>query len=104
MNFVAIKILTGDRAKYLGLILAIGFASMLMAHQASIVAGLMWPTPSEIQDVRDAGSAYPPSRRGVTWSAQQHEREPNMVDIGNLGLWQPAALPRGRIHPTEVCL
>jgi putative ABC transport system permease protein len=54
VNFVAIRMLTGDRAKYLGLIFAIGFASMLMAHQASIFAGLMWRTTSQIQDVRDA--------------------------------------------------
>jgi putative ABC transport system permease protein len=54
MNFVAIKMLTGDRAKYLGLIFTISFASMLMAHQASIFAGLMWRTTSQIQDVRDA--------------------------------------------------
>jgi len=46
--------LTGDRAKYLGLIFTISFASMLMAHQASIFAGLMWRTTSQIQDVRDA--------------------------------------------------
>ena len=54
MNFVAIKMLTGDRAKYLGLVFTIGFASMLMAHQASIFVGLMWRTTSQIQDVRDA--------------------------------------------------
>jgi putative ABC transport system permease protein len=37
MNFVAVKMRTGDRAKYLSLIFAISFASMLMAHQASIL-------------------------------------------------------------------
>ena len=30
MNFVAIKMLTGDRAKYLGLIFAIAFAASLL--------------------------------------------------------------------------
>lgn len=54
MSFVAVKMLTGDRAKYLGLIFAISVASMLMAHQASIFANLMWRTTSQIQDVRDA--------------------------------------------------
>jgi putative ABC transport system permease protein len=54
MNFVALRMLTGDRAKYLGLVFTISFASMLMAHQASIFAGLMWRTTSQIQDVRDA--------------------------------------------------
>jgi putative ABC transport system permease protein len=54
MNFVAIRMLTGDRSKYLGLVFTISFASMLMAHQASIFAGLMMRTTSQIQDVRDA--------------------------------------------------
>ena len=38
MNFVAVKMLTGDRTKYVGL----------------IFAGIMWRTTSQIQDVRDA--------------------------------------------------
>ena len=38
MNFVAVKMLTGDRTKYVGLIFAISVPSMLMAHQASIFA------------------------------------------------------------------
>jgi len=54
MSFVAIRMLTGDRAKYLGLVFTISFAAMLMAHQASIFAGLMKRTTSQIRDVRDA--------------------------------------------------
>jgi putative ABC transport system permease protein len=54
VNFVAVKMLTGDRSKYVGLIFAISVASMLMAHQASIFTGIMWRTTSQIQDVRDA--------------------------------------------------
>jgi putative ABC transport system permease protein len=54
MNFVALKMLTGDRAKYLGLIFAIAFSSFLMAHQASIFAGIMDRTRSQILDVTDA--------------------------------------------------
>ena len=54
MNFVALKMLTGDRAKYLGLIFTIAFASFLMAHQASIFAGVMDRTRSQIKDVTDA--------------------------------------------------
>jgi len=51
VSFVAMKMLTGDRSKYVGLIFAISVASMLMAHQASIFAGIMWRTTSRIQDV-----------------------------------------------------
>jgi putative ABC transport system permease protein len=55
MAFVAIKILTGDRSNYVGLIFAISVASMLMAHHASIFGNVMWRTTSQIQDVRGAG-------------------------------------------------
>jgi hypothetical protein len=36
VNFVAVKMLTGDRSTYVGLIFAISVASMPMAHPASI--------------------------------------------------------------------
>lgn len=54
MNFVAIQMLTGDRAKYLGLIFAIAFSTFLMSHQVSIFCGLMNRTASQIDDVVDA--------------------------------------------------
>ncbi len=54
MNFVAWQMLTGDRAKYLGLIFAIAFSTFLMSHQSSIFAGIMNRTTSQIKDVRDA--------------------------------------------------
>lgn len=54
MRGVALKMLTGDRAKYLGLVLAIAFATMLMSQQVSIFVGLMARTASQILDVREA--------------------------------------------------
>jgi hypothetical protein len=54
MNFVAWQMLTGDRAKYLGLVFAIAFSTFLMSHQTSIFCGLMNRTRSQITDVRDA--------------------------------------------------
>ena len=54
MNFVALQMLLGDRAKYLGLIFAIAFSSFLMSHQSSIFAGIMDRTTSQIKDVHDA--------------------------------------------------
>jgi putative ABC transport system permease protein len=54
MNFVAWQMLTGDRAKYLGLIFAIAFSTFLMSHQSSIFCGLMNRTRSQIRDVTDA--------------------------------------------------
>ncbi len=54
MNWLALTMLTGDRAKYIGLIFAISFSSFLITQQASIFAGLMDRTRSQIQDVTDA--------------------------------------------------
>ncbi|PYM13130.1 MAG: ABC transporter permease [Verrucomicrobia bacterium] len=54
MNFVALRMLTGDRAKYLGLIFAIAFSTFLLENQTSIFAGIMRRTGSQIADVTDA--------------------------------------------------
>ncbi|MCW5771781.1 MAG: ABC transporter permease [Rhodospirillaceae bacterium] len=54
MRSVALKMLTGDRAKYLGLVFGIAFATMLMSQQVSIFIGLMARTASQILDVREA--------------------------------------------------
>lgn len=54
MTYIAFRMLTGDRAKYIGLILAVGFSAFLMSHQSSIFAGLMRRTTSQIVDVVDA--------------------------------------------------
>jgi putative ABC transport system permease protein len=54
MRAIALKMLFGDRAKYLGLVLGITFASFLMAQQVSIFVGLMSRTASQIIDVTEA--------------------------------------------------
>jgi putative ABC transport system permease protein len=54
MNFVAIQMLLGDRAKYLGLIFAVAFSTFLMSHQSSIFCGIMIRTTSQILDIHDA--------------------------------------------------
>ncbi|MCX6594937.1 MAG: ABC transporter permease [Acidobacteria bacterium] len=54
MKFIAWQMLTGDKAKYLGLIFAIAFSTFLMSHQVSIFCGLMSRTASQIDDVKDA--------------------------------------------------
>ena len=53
MNWIAIKMLTGDRAKYLGIIAGVTFAALLIAQQASICIGLLLRTTSHIQDIAD---------------------------------------------------
>jgi len=54
MNFIALKMLTGDRAKYLGLIFAVAFCTFLLENQTSIFAGILNRTGSQILDVTDA--------------------------------------------------
>src|SRR5262249_22761720 len=54
MSWIALKMLTGDRSKYFGLIFGICFATLLMSQQLSIFLGIMKRTASQILDVRDA--------------------------------------------------
>lgn len=54
MNSIALKILMGDRAKYLGLIFGVTFATLLMAQQVSIFISLMARTASAIYAVSEA--------------------------------------------------
>jgi putative ABC transport system permease protein len=51
MTWLALRMLTGDRAKYFGLVSAIAFSSMLMSQQTAIFCGLMLRTASVIQDM-----------------------------------------------------
>ena len=54
MNFVALRMLTGDRAKYFGLVFAVAFCTFLLENQTSIFAGIMRRTGSQILDITDA--------------------------------------------------
>ena len=51
MNLVALKMLVGDRAKYLGIIMGLTFASLLITQQAAIFVGLMSRTFGAISDL-----------------------------------------------------
>jgi putative ABC transport system permease protein len=51
MYFVAIKMLVGDRAKYLGILMGLTFASLLMTQQLAIFIGLMTRTYGAISDL-----------------------------------------------------
>jgi putative ABC transport system permease protein len=54
MDWIAFKMLTGNQGKYLGIILGIAFASLLIAQQASIFCGLMLQTCGQIKDIEGA--------------------------------------------------
>ncbi|MEI9998605.1 MAG: ABC transporter permease [Verrucomicrobiota bacterium] len=51
MSFIALKMLLGDKAKYIGIVIGLTFASLLITQQAAIFAGVMTRTFSFLSDV-----------------------------------------------------
>jgi putative ABC transport system permease protein len=54
MFWVALRMLTGDKAKYLGIVFGVSFAALLMGQQMAIFCGLMRNTTSQVRDVEGA--------------------------------------------------
>lgn len=55
MNWIAWRMLTGDRNKYLAIVFGIAFSSLLIAQQCSIFCGVMRMTTGQIRDIEEAG-------------------------------------------------
>jgi putative ABC transport system permease protein len=51
MNYIALTMLMGDRGKYLGIVMGLTFASLIMTQQPAIFLGLMTRSYSFISDV-----------------------------------------------------
>jgi putative ABC transport system permease protein len=54
MGWVAIKMLTGDRAKFVGIVIGLTFAALLVTQQGSIFCGIMLRTAAQITDISGA--------------------------------------------------
>jgi putative ABC transport system permease protein len=54
MSWIALKMLVGDTAKYVGILFGVSFAALLMTQQGSIFTGLMRNTVSQIRDIEGA--------------------------------------------------
>jgi putative ABC transport system permease protein len=54
MRWIALKMLTGDRAKFYGIVMGLTFAALLITQQGSIFCGLMLRTAAQIMDVSGA--------------------------------------------------
>ncbi len=54
MNWLAWRMLTGDRTKYFGIVFGVAFGTLLIAQQSSIFVGLMRRTSSQIIDISAA--------------------------------------------------
>jgi putative ABC transport system permease protein len=53
MSLVALRMLLGDRTKYLGLVFGVAFATLLIGQQAGIFTSLMQRTAGVIRDARE---------------------------------------------------
>jgi putative ABC transport system permease protein len=53
MTWIALRMLTGDRTKYIAIVAGVTFAALLIAQQLSIACGLLLRTTSTIQDIAD---------------------------------------------------
>src|SRR5208282_6552408 len=54
MSWIAVKMLVGDRAKFLGIVMGLTFSSLLITQQGSIFCGLMLRTCAQITDITGA--------------------------------------------------
>src|SRR5262245_46336167 len=54
MNWIALRMLTGDRNKCLALVFGVAFATLLMTNQVSIFMGIITRTGNQVLEVRDA--------------------------------------------------
>jgi putative ABC transport system permease protein len=54
MNWLAWRMLTGDRTKYIGIVFGVAFGTVLIAQQLAIFVGLMRRTSSQIIDTSSA--------------------------------------------------
>lgn len=55
MNLVAIRMLVGDKLKYIGLVVGLAFATMLITQQASILVGMAKQTQTFIGETARSG-------------------------------------------------
>jgi len=54
MSWIALKMLTGDKAKFFGIVMGLTFASLLIYQQGSIFWGLMLRTAGQVTDITGA--------------------------------------------------
>lgn len=54
MTWIALKMLTGDRGKYVAIIFGVTFASLLITEQSATFCGVMLRTTSQIRDTHGA--------------------------------------------------
>jgi putative ABC transport system permease protein len=105
---VAWRMLAGDRAKYLSLVIGIAFAVLLITQQGSIFAGLMTRTFAAVTDVgapvwvMDPGVRYPDDIRPMKDSDLSRVRDVAGVDWA-VPLFKGTARARTAAGKFETC-
>jgi putative ABC transport system permease protein len=64
MSWIALRMLTGDFVKYLGMVFGVAFSTLLIAQQSSVFLGLVDRAATSVRDVRDADIWRP-----IRWSS-----------------------------------
>src|SRR5439155_18259362 len=105
---VAWRMLAGDRAKYLSLVIGIAFAVLLITQQSSIFTGLMSRTFAAVTDVAapvwvmDPGVRYPDDIRPMKDSDLSRVRDVEGVDWA-VPLFKGTARARTAAGKFETC-
>jgi putative ABC transport system permease protein len=80
VNFIALRMLTGDRAKYFGLVFAIAFCTFLLENQSTIFANIMRRTASQILDVTD-GEVWVMDPRTEYWEQTKALKDTDLTRV-----------------------
>lgn len=111
MNFVALKMLIGDRLKYLGLITGLAFAALLVTQQASIFTGYILRMSAWIKDtggadlwIMDPQSDHTDDSKKIVDTALQRVRSIDGVAwaVPMFKGYMAARLPDGRVQQIRV--
>lgn len=111
MNFVALKMLIGDRLKYLGLVTGLAFAALLVTQQASIFTGYVLRMSAWIKDtggadlwIMDPQSDHTDDSKKIVDTALQRVRSIDGVAwaVPMFKGYMAARLPDGRVQQIRV--
>lgn len=111
MNFVALKMLIGDRLKYLGLVTGLAFAALLVTQQASIFTGYILRMSAWIKDtggadlwIMDPQSDHTDDSKKIVDTALQRVRSIDGVAwaVPMFKGYMAARLPDGRVQQIRV--
>jgi putative ABC transport system permease protein len=111
MNFVALRMLMGDRLKYIGLVIGLSFAALLVTQQASIFTGYVLRMSAWIRDtgtgdlwIMDPQSNHTDDPKKLVDTALQRVRSVEGVDwaVPMFKGYLAARMPDGRVQQIRV--